>query len=126
MGNGGQAEISLMPDIVECMFSSLKAHNLKICMQGFFFFLVMKRRGKENPDSLSILHLTYVTKKNEVKVALRDGGSALLSNNEAIEGWVGDSEPLVLSSLPIALMQLLWLLSMTFHRSLITLENAFQ
>ena len=86
----------------------------------------MKRRGKENPDSLSILHLTYVTKKNEVKVALRDGGSALLSNNEAIEGWVGDSEPLVLSSLPIALMQLLWLLSMTFHRSLITLENAFQ
>ena len=38
MGNGGQAEISLMPDIVECMFSSLKAHNLKICMQGFFFF----------------------------------------------------------------------------------------
>ena len=35
----------------------------------FFFFLVMKRRGKENPNSLSILHLTYVTKENEVKVA---------------------------------------------------------
>lgn len=33
------------------------------------FFLVMKRRGKEDPDSLSILHLTYVTKENEVKVA---------------------------------------------------------
>lgn len=29
----------------------------------------MKRRGKEDPDSLSILHLTYVTKENEVKVA---------------------------------------------------------
>ena len=73
MGDGGQAAISLMPDIDECMFSPLKAHNLKICMQGtycifFFFFLVMKRRGKENPNSLSILHLTYVTKENEVKV----------------------------------------------------------
>ena len=29
----------------------------------------MKRRGKENPDSLSILHLTYETKENEVNVA---------------------------------------------------------
>lgn len=29
----------------------------------------MKRRGKEDPDSLSILHLTYVTKEKEVKVA---------------------------------------------------------
>ena len=50
MGDGGQAAISLMPDIDECMFSSLKAHNLKICMQGtyciffFFFFGHEKKR----------------------------------------------------------------------------------
>ena len=31
MGDGGQAAISLMPDIDECMFSSLKTHNLSAC-----------------------------------------------------------------------------------------------
>ena len=30
-GDGGQAAISLMPDIDECMFSSLKTHNLSAC-----------------------------------------------------------------------------------------------
>ena len=54
IGDGGQAAISLMPDVDEDRFSSLKVHNLKIHRQGtyfLFFFLVMKRRGKENPNS---------------------------------------------------------------------------
>lgn len=30
---GGQAAISLMPDVEERMFAPSKVHNLKVCMQ---------------------------------------------------------------------------------------------
>lgn len=36
MGDGGQVAISLMPDIDECMFSSLKAHNLEDLYAGTY------------------------------------------------------------------------------------------
>ena len=32
IGDGGQAAVSLTPDMMECMFASLKVRNLKVRM----------------------------------------------------------------------------------------------
>ena len=46
IGDGGQAAISLMPDVDEDRFSSLKVHNLKIHRQGTYFLFFFGHEKK--------------------------------------------------------------------------------